>query len=197
MTTRSSSAEKHQNATDRATAGLVRRMVATVTRKVASWQVKGHTLLDGMPEVRDPESFQGVGFASRPREGASAETIVVFPGASAEQPIIVAARELGAFKAAFPDGIEADSTAIYTSGAWIVIKANGSIEIRAKAGGTVSIGAGGIPAELATKADLAQLKAAIAGAAVVAGDGGAAFKVNIGTALGLAWPHGTTVLKAE
>ena len=47
-------------------------------------------------------------------------------------------------------------------------------------------------ASLGTKSDLSNLKSAISGAAVVAGDGGAAFKANILAALGAGWPAGTS-----
>ena len=60
---------------------------------------------------------------------------------------------------------------------------------------STEIRAGGT-AELALKEDVNRVKGAIAGAAVVAGDGGAAFKTNIGLALA-GIPVGTTVLKGS
>src|SRR4051812_30111804 len=75
-------------------AGIVRRMIAKVTSKLAKWQVAGHKLLDGKIETRDAEIFQGVGFASRPKDKADAEVVVLFPGTDASAPVIVAARDL-------------------------------------------------------------------------------------------------------
>jgi hypothetical protein len=60
---------------------------------------------------------------------------------------------------------------------------------------STEVRAGGDQA-LATKADLDALKAAISGAAVSGGDGGATFKANILAALAT-WPTGTTVLKGS
>lgn len=56
-------------------------------------------------------------------------------------------------------------------------------------------GAGGAD-PLPTLADVEAIKSAIAGAAVISGDGGAAFKANILAALS-SWPVGTTILKAK
>jgi len=171
-------------------AGKVRRMIVTRTR-TALWQVTGHLLLDGTTETRDAENFAGgVGFYSRPSEDEDTEAIVAFPGGPGN-PIIVATRQEAVRRVIAAD-LNADETQIHNSAVVIRIKANGTVEIRTAAG---------VAAELATKADLAALRAVLLAWVPVAMDGGLALKTLITTWLGAgpayAWPAGTTVLKAE
>lgn len=171
-------------------AGLLRRMIVTRTRS-ALWQITGHRLLDGEVETRDAEVFGGIGIAARPQEGDGAgavEAIVAFPQGGG--PIVIAARQEAARRVVAVD-LAADETqlhgAIGEGGTIIRIRANGTVEIR-----TV----GGTAKRLLTVDDAADLIAAINGATITAGDGGAAFKGSLMTAL-TGWPTGTTVLKGE
>lgn len=197
--TRSSSQDRANETGDlaRRVGGLVRRMAVGVTSRTF-WQVIGHILPfdpNKKRETHDAEVFQGVGIVARPPDGSKTETIVVFPG-GASQPVIVGSRDLKTARAAVGE-LAADETAIYTSAAIVIIKANGTVEIRTSGGAAVP---------LATKADLEKLETAIAGAVPLAGDGGATLKAQIltGTPTSLhgvsgaaPWPVGTTVLKAE
>jgi hypothetical protein len=164
--------------------GRIRRMAISVTSK-ALWQVLGHLLLDGSTEARDAEVFTGIGFYSRPSSSGKPEAIVVFPGGPGN-PVVVATRDEQTRKSA-AGSIAENETAVFNTLAMMLIKAAGIIELRS---------IGGVATPPALKSDLDTLKAAISGAAVVAGDGGAAFKANILAALA-AWPVGAQKVKVE
>lgn len=171
----------------RGVAGMIRLMAIKLT-SAPFWRTVGHLLLDdATEEARDPAMFSGIGFCSRPAAGANAEAIVTFPG-GASNPVIIAARDEDARKKHAE--LAQDETAMFNRLVIAVIKAAGTMEIRTAAG---------VAAALATKADLAALKAAIVGWTPVANDGGAALKVAL-VALFTGppvWPAGTTVLKAQ
>lgn len=168
----------------RSAAGMVRRMAAKLTEGPL-WQAIGHLLLDSRTrEARDAEVFGTLGFYSRPIANANAEVIVVFPG-GAPNPVIIATRDEDLRK--LVANLNQGETAMCNRATIILCKPDGTVEVRAPTG---------VAAPLATKADLTTLKSAISGAAVVAGDGGAAFKANLIAALS-SWPVGTTVLKAQ
>lgn len=174
----------------REVAGMIRRMVVGVT-STTFWQVLGDELLDGKIWTKDAEVFQGVGVVARPPEGASVETVVVFPAGGAAQPIVVGARDVATARAAVGE-LEPDETAIYTSAAIVVIKAGGTVEIRTP---------GGTAVPLATKDDLDKLMTAISTAITAMGGAGpapelAALRTALQALIPL-WPVGTTVLKAE
>jgi phage gp45-like len=172
------------SAAARDAAGKIRRMAITLTTR-ALWQVLGHLLIDGTPETHDAEVFSGVGFYSRPPTGSKPEAIVVFPGGPGN-PTIIATRDEATRKASVGNGTD-DIAAMFNTVAIVMVKADGTIELRS-VGGSASF--------VALTSDLATLKSAISGAAVVAGDGGAAFKANILAALST-WPVGATKVKAE
>lgn len=114
--------------------GRVRRMAVTLTNS-AIWQVAGHVLLDKTRETRKAEVFGGIGIYARPpATGGTPEAIVVFPGGP-EQAIIAATRDEATRRAVFKlAGEIADGeTAIYSvaTAAVIILKANGTVEIRA------------------------------------------------------------------
>lgn len=164
--------------------GMIRRMAVTLTSR-AFWQVAGHRLLDGTIETRDAEVFSGVGFYARPPADGNPEAIVAFVG-GAGSPIVIAVRDEKT-RQAVAGAIAAGETAVFNSSSLVLIKADGTIEIRSAAG---------LAAPLATKADLEALKLAITNAVIVANDGGASLKSTILGALA-SWPAGTTKLKAE
>jgi hypothetical protein len=130
---------------EREARGLVRRLVVNLTTGVF-WRTVGHLLLDGNPETHLAEVFSGIGFYARPKSGHNAEAIVVFPG-GASNPIIIATRDEDARKAVAK--LADDETAAFNSRTIILIKKDGTVEIRA---------ANGTAQALATKADVAALR---------------------------------------
>ena len=165
-------------------------MAVTLTSKVF-WQLTGHRLPDGTKETRNAEVFSGIGFYARPNANHRAEAVVIMPS-GASQPIVVASRDEDARKAIA--NIAADETAMFNSATIILIKADGTVEIRTAAGTALN---------LATKQDLDILRGAIASAAIALGAGGAA-TINAaadtayaGLFPGQVWPRGTKKLKGE
>lgn len=137
------------SAETRGTLGMIRRMSIRLT-SVPFWRTVGHLLLNASEtEVRDPEMFSGIGFYSRPAAGSNADAIVAFPG-GASNPVIIAARDEDARKKHAE--LAQDETAMFNRLVIAVIKAAGTMEIRAAAG---------VASPLATKADLDALKAYI------------------------------------
>lgn len=126
--------------------GAIRRMAVSLTRSML-WQLAGFKQLDGSTETFEAEPFAGVGVYARPPSGAKAEAIVVMVGGG-KSPAIIATRDEKT-RAAVAAGIKEDETMIYTSQACVLIKANGTIEIRS---------ASGTALPLATKADIDALK---------------------------------------
>ena len=171
-------------------AGLVRRMVVSVTSKPI-WKLIGVRGPDGNDEIVNAEAFTGVGFYARPRAtGGKPEAIVVNVG-DARVPIVIASRDektLAAIREALGAGLPA-------AGDTLVFAANGAAVVYLKANGTVEIKTpGGTAVALATLADLQALRAAIQGATPVANDGGAAIRTEI---LNANWTTGTSVLKGQ
>ena len=177
--------------------GKIRRMPISLTQGVL-WQITGHQMLDGTDETHDAPVFSGIGFASRPPDNGSPEAIVAFVGGPSN-PVIIATRDEATRATAFAASgeLQAGETAIFNAGAIVLIKADGTIEIRSVGGAAVA---------LATKADVDKIGTAIAGATVIANDGGASLQATILAGLGTSlhgaagttpWPVGTTKLKAE
>lgn len=138
------------NAPDRRSlVGAIRRMAIKLTSK-ALWQLVGHTLPDGRTETRNADVFSGIGFYARPAADDRPEAIVLFPGASAGAPVVVATRNEDARKAIEAvlnagAGLAEGEAVVYGAGALIHIKADGTVEIRTPGGAAVP---------LATKADI-------------------------------------------
>ncbi len=128
------------------------------------------------------EHHQPYGFTSVPLPGA--EAVVVFPNGDRSHPLAISVSD----RRHRPTGGQPGEVTVYNSnGARVILKADGTIEVRS---------ASGSAAALATKADLDNLKSAIQGWTPVANDGGAALKAAL-TALFATWPAGTTKLKGE
>lgn len=128
---------EHNNAigpTMRNALGALRRMAVKLTTK-PSWQLLGH-LLDGVRETPLAEVFSGIGFYARPRASDRAEAAVIHVG-GASQPIIVATRNEDVRRQIA--NISEDETAVFNSQAILVIKANGTVEIRAANGVAVPL----------------------------------------------------------
>ncbi len=114
--------------------GRIRRFGITRTTS-AIWQVVGHVLLDKTRETRDAEVFPGVGFYARPPASGTPEAIVVFPG-GAGNPIIAATRDETTRRAVFnlAGELAPGETAVFNASAVVILKADGSIEIRSAGG---------------------------------------------------------------
>lgn len=117
---------------------MIRRMVIAASSD-GLWQVLGHE----DEGDNDVPIFQGIGFASRPSAASvaagSAEAIVVKVGGASGHPAIVATRD-----ESIRQEISEGETAIFTStGATVHIKADGDIELVAKAGGEIRLSAAG------------------------------------------------------
>lgn len=167
--------------------GMIRRMGVKLTEG-AFWQALGHLLIDNVTrEARDAEVFGTLGFYSRPKPGANAEVIVVFPGGSSN-PVIIGTRdeELRATVAALNQG----ETAMCNRAVIILCKPDGTAEIRAP---------GGTALKLPTLADYNSLRTAFnTHTHVVAGiTAGAASVVSAVPAATVTTPTGTAVLKAQ
>jgi hypothetical protein len=97
-----------------------------------------------------------------------------------------------ATRQAVAGGLADGETCVYNDKAIIIVKADGTVEIRL---------AGGVAIALATKADLDKLRANFNSWTPVPNDGGAALKAIMVAAAGIlglpTWPVGTTVLKAQ
>lgn len=175
--------------------GIVRRVRVSLTRASGLWQLRGYQDPDGNEETfEDVAAFQGVGYAARPKAGASVEAIVVGVGAKAHNAVIVATRD----RTTKVD-LEEDETAIFTSVAKVKITKDGDIELTAKAGREVRITDGsGTPKALVTKDDFLQHTHATAGTGTPSAPGtlGTLGVTLYGDGLGQA-SCGTAVLKAE
>lgn len=169
--------------------GMIRRLAITLTAET-KWQLLGQRGGQGGDETPLVEPFTGIGFYSRPPSSGNPEAVAVAVGGS-KTTVIVATRDEATRQAVAGDIAEGE-TCVYNDKALIVVKADGTVEIRL---------AGGVAIPLATKADLDKLRANFAAWTPVPNDGGAALKailVAAGGILGLpTWPVGTTVLKAQ
>lgn len=118
---------------------LVARAVVQVVSDGGTLQGMQIGALDG-EDIDDAERFQEYGFTSVPLTGA--EAVVVFPGGDRGHPLVVAVDD----RRHRPTGLEAGEVAVYSeTGARVLLKANGDIEIDAAPGGKVYIsdGSGG------------------------------------------------------
>lgn len=117
-------------------AGLVRRMAVTVT-SATFWQVVGHLLFDNRTkETLDAEVFSGGGFYWRPKAGANAEAIVVFPGGP-ENPVIVGLRDEDLRKKMAQ--LDQDEAAMVNTQAGVFITSDGFVEARQDGGTGVGL----------------------------------------------------------
>lgn len=167
-----------------ALANMVARAVVQLVNDAGGIQIMQLSVLEG--ETREGvERFQEYGFTSAPRAGA--EAVVLFVGGRRDHGLVVAVDDRRYRVKGLADG----EVALYNdAGARVHLKADGTIE--AGAGGTVNA----VALANLVASELSALKSAISGAAVVAGDGGAAFKANILTALA-SWPGAVAASKVK
>lgn len=188
--------EATRNATNSAARmllGSLRRMAVRVSSK-PFWQSVGVLLLDNKTkETVEAEVFSGIGFYSRPKAGANAETLIGYFG-DTSNPVVIATRDEGLRSDMAK--LDEDETAIYNSKVSATATADGHFEIQS---GPI----GGAPERLPTWADIQALAARLE-AVVVAHNTHTHAVVGttaiITTSL-VAGPAptliGTTVLKAE
>lgn len=125
-------------------ATMIRRL-AVAASPGGLWQVVAGG--DESP-LTDVPLFQGVGISARPSaDSGGAEAIVVKVGGDQRHPVIVATRDESVRL-----DVEEDETAIYNSGSVVLIKADGTVEVRSR---------GGSAQALATKADVDALQTAV------------------------------------
>lgn len=124
--------------------GMIRRMGVKVT-STALWQLIGYRIAD-LTERLMAEPFTGIGFFSRPPRSGKPEGIAVFVGGT-KSPAIVALRDEKTRSSVVGDLAE-DETAIFNSRAVVVVRADGTVEIRL---------ANGTAVPLATLADVQAL----------------------------------------
>jgi phage baseplate assembly protein V len=96
--------------------------------------------------IDDGERFQEYGFTSVPLDGA--EAVVVFPNGDRGHPLVIAIDD----RRHRPTGLEAGEVAVYSeTGAQVILKANGDIEISCAPGGKVYLNDGSGGEQLITK----------------------------------------------
>lgn len=119
--------------TQRLLRGMIRRVAITLVRAGrVVWQVTGQRGGVGGDEVFDVEPFGVIGHFARPPAGGRPEAIVVMVGGS-KSPALIAARDEKTRKlidAHVGDG----ETAIYNGQSLVVVKQDGTIELRSIAG---------------------------------------------------------------
>lgn len=117
----------------RRVANLVGRGVVTSTDDSTKIQLSQVSLLDG--EVRDEiENFQAYGFTSNPRDGA--EAVVVFVGGRRDHGLAIQVAD----RRYRIRNLESGEVAVYNdTGAKIVLRASGDIEITPKTGQVIAL----------------------------------------------------------
>lgn len=174
--------------------GMNRRYKVVSTAET-KWQVLGQRGGQGGDEAPLFEPFTGIGFYSRPPSSGNPEAIGTSIG-GAKTTVLVATRDEATRQAVAGDLAEGE-TCVYNDKALIVVRADGTVEIRL---------VGGTAIPLATKQDLDILRTAIGTAVISVGAGGAA---TINTAADVlvaalvpppvppTWPIGTKQLKGQ
>jgi phage gp45-like len=119
-----------QSHTTKANASKLRRLAVSLTSRVF-WQLLGYKSHEAKQPTTDAEVFSGIGFYARPLTTDKAEAILASIG-DARHSVIIATRNEDVRKQIAQ--LEPDETAIFTSLSTVVIKADGTIEIRSKDG---------------------------------------------------------------
>lgn len=116
--------------------GMIRRMAVTFSDKV-KWQLLGNRGGSGGDEVASFDVFSGIGFFSRPPRSGKPEAIVASYGSTRTSAIIAtrdeATRQVGA------GDLQEGETCVYNDKARIIVKADGSVEIRLHGGVALSL----------------------------------------------------------
>lgn len=180
--------------------GMIRRVAVTLTQ-TAQWQVLGQRGGQGGDETIEVEPFTGIGFYSRPPSSGNPEAIAVAIGGNKAMAVVATRDE--ATRQKMVGDLGDGETAVYNDLAKLVVKNDGTV---------AALLPNGIAIPLALQLDLTILRAAISGAAISVGAGGAATIVAAcDTAATTAcaglvpprapgtppWPIGTAVLKGQ
>lgn len=166
--------------------GMIRRVAVTLT-DATRWQLLGHRGGSGGDETFDAEPFTGIGFYSRPPSSGNPEAVAVAVGGS-KTTAIVATRDEATRQAAVGSLAEGE-TAVYNDKAVIVVKADGTVEIRLVGGGAI---------KLPTLADYEALRNAFnAHVHATAGTGTPSGPTPVPSVIPVPVPTGTSVLKAQ
>lgn len=112
--------------------GLVRRVGITLSRTAAKWQVRGKRGGTGGDEVFDVELFPGIGIFARPPADGAPEACLVSIGGT-KSSAIIATRDEKTRKLIAAQVGEGE-TAVYNPSGIVLLKADGTIEIRSHAG---------------------------------------------------------------
>lgn len=99
--------------------------------------------------IDDAERFQGYGFTSVPLSGA--EAVVLFPGGDRAHPLVIATDDRRHRVAGLSDG---DACVYSSSGAQVIVRADGDIEVIPGGGGEVRIGSASAADPVARKSDI-------------------------------------------
>lgn len=146
----------------------------------------------GPGETRDGcERFQEYGFSSVPLAGA--EAVVIFPNGRRDHGLVVAVDD----RRYRPTGLQPGDVILYRAGGLHLVHRSDRSTLTAP---EIRLGSDAATELVAlaslVEAQLSALKTAISSAAVVSGDGGAAFKANLIAALS-AWPATTAASKVK
>ncbi len=104
----------------------------------------------GAVETDEMDVLAPVGIIARPEANVTVEALVGFVGADGDHPVVLNTLDHGRRAIIDAVGLDADETVVYTQQAILKITADGTVEIRS---------IGGTAVQLATKADVAALKA--------------------------------------
>lgn len=111
--------------------GLVRRVRVGLTRASGLWRLLGYTDAAGNEEhIENTPTFQGVGFAARPKDSDVVEAIAVAVGGSPNHAVTVATNNRTT-----REELEADETAAFNSLARVKIDADGKVYVTDRSGG--------------------------------------------------------------
>ena len=113
--------------------GMVRRVTISLTGNTGQWQAQGYRGI-GVDDIEGEkfdlvEVFPGIGISARPKAGSRAEAIIVHVGAESGHPVIVATRDRS-----MEVSLEEDETAVFNSQAVLILKKDGTVEIRSRTG---------------------------------------------------------------
>jgi phage gp45-like len=113
---------------------LVRRVTLSLSNNDGTWQARGYRGFEGAHGDTDGEKFvaevfPGIGIWARPKVGTVPEAIIVHVGGEPGHPVIVATRQKEMQVA-----LEEDETAVFNSQSVLILKKDGSVEIRSRNG---------------------------------------------------------------
>jgi len=176
--------------------GMIRRLEVTATES-PDWQLDGgFEGAEGDRDLFEAPMYGVAGVYARPV--GETDAILVNVGGQSGHPAVISVRDT-ATREAIDDalgGVAAGETVVYNAASVVVIRTDGTIEIRSKDGTALP---------LPTLKSLEALEQAFNAWVVVPNDGGAALKAMLGTLFSGsgtfsgngAWPYATSKLRAE